>query len=391
MSNQTMRKQARVSDPDAQTREFKFKVEEPYRLIAFTVKADSDAPEELARMMAYIKRTADIGHSFDIVVDPDTPDYKQSFGMDGDGSDHIIDLWLDGKKVEWKGGADGEMKGETKPWYAKKAADVGTYSKTLWVIDPEQLSNLLKSPWFTGGVVYDLDHEEKREALEQFWCQFGGGVFHTGKSGVFDVKVMPAPDGTLPNIREFGLLYPYGSSDFDATRLVHNRENLHRTAAQVGTDSASVWSIDPIQLAHLVKNPKFLKALDDLGGGGLDTAEKLWRQHGGAWFHTGADGTWDVKIPVKKGDLPIPDEKGFTKPYGTAGYDPEKLRASSLRIARRWVGVKAGAITNDFTQLPGVGTTVTKMEPSEDMEVATLETSDGASVVLHLYDPAKWP
>ena len=51
-------------------------------------------------MLSYIKQTAGIGHSFQVEVDPESPDYKKRFGVDGDGSSHIYSIKLDGKEYD---------------------------------------------------------------------------------------------------------------------------------------------------------------------------------------------------------------------------------------------------------------------------------------------------
>lgn len=61
-----------------------------------------DTEGELARLLTYIMRTGNIGHSFDIVVDPDMSDYKMSFGWDGDGADRIRSIKVDGKKIKFE-------------------------------------------------------------------------------------------------------------------------------------------------------------------------------------------------------------------------------------------------------------------------------------------------
>ena len=57
---------------------------------------------KLAKLLTYIKRTGNIGHSFDIVVDPDNKEHKMSFGWDGDGSDSISSIKVNGKKVNFE-------------------------------------------------------------------------------------------------------------------------------------------------------------------------------------------------------------------------------------------------------------------------------------------------
>jgi len=47
-----------------------------------------DPEDSLFRLIDHIMRTANPGHSFDVIVDPNSEDEK-SFGMDGDGSFYI--------------------------------------------------------------------------------------------------------------------------------------------------------------------------------------------------------------------------------------------------------------------------------------------------------------
>ena len=62
----------------------------------------NDTEGSLVRLLTYIMRTGNIGHSFDIVVDPDNKEHKMSFGWDGDGSDSIRNIRVNGKKVGFK-------------------------------------------------------------------------------------------------------------------------------------------------------------------------------------------------------------------------------------------------------------------------------------------------
>jgi len=62
----------------------------------------NDTEGELARLLTYIMRTGNIGHSFDIVVDPDSKEHKMTFGWDGDGADRIRSIKVDGKKANFK-------------------------------------------------------------------------------------------------------------------------------------------------------------------------------------------------------------------------------------------------------------------------------------------------
>jgi len=58
-----------------------------------------DASQSLARMLRHIQKLGNMGHSFEIVVDPRNSDYKKTFGFDGDGSDKIQEILVDGKPV----------------------------------------------------------------------------------------------------------------------------------------------------------------------------------------------------------------------------------------------------------------------------------------------------
>ena len=51
-------------------------------------------------MIKYISQIGNCGHSFDIVVDPDSSDNKKDYGWDGDGADYISKVLLDEKEVK---------------------------------------------------------------------------------------------------------------------------------------------------------------------------------------------------------------------------------------------------------------------------------------------------
>jgi len=61
---------------------------------------NGDGAKSMADMLAYIGKTGGIGHSFEVVVDPGDPDYEKKFGFDGDGSDRVLSVELDGQRVE---------------------------------------------------------------------------------------------------------------------------------------------------------------------------------------------------------------------------------------------------------------------------------------------------
>lgn len=61
-----------------------------------------DPDNQLVKMIDYIMGVANIGHSFEVVVDPDMKDYRKSFFMDGDGPFYINKVMLNSVKVEVK-------------------------------------------------------------------------------------------------------------------------------------------------------------------------------------------------------------------------------------------------------------------------------------------------
>ena len=54
-----------------------------------------DYDDKLEDLLNKIKDTGNVGHSFDIIVDPDNSETKESFGWDGDGSDYIISIKIE--------------------------------------------------------------------------------------------------------------------------------------------------------------------------------------------------------------------------------------------------------------------------------------------------------
>jgi len=61
-----------------------------------------DPDNQLVKMIDYIMHNANIGHSFETIVDPDDRERKKNFSMDGDGSFYIQEVIYNGKKVEVK-------------------------------------------------------------------------------------------------------------------------------------------------------------------------------------------------------------------------------------------------------------------------------------------------
>jgi len=105
---------------------------------------------------------------------------------------------------------------------------------------------------------------------------------------------------------------------------------LIRLAAQVGTDTASIYAIAPEQLQRLIGGGKWAERWAD---GKFEDADTLLRQHGGAVWHTGADGSFDVEVEGS-----AQPGKGFLAPYGTAGFAEaiEKLASEVIKTAGWW-------------------------------------------------------
>lgn len=62
----------------------------------------TDDDNSLAKMLAHIKHASEIGHSFTVVVDPDTREYTRKFGIDGDGSFRIHSITPEIKNDEFE-------------------------------------------------------------------------------------------------------------------------------------------------------------------------------------------------------------------------------------------------------------------------------------------------
>jgi len=61
-----------------------------------------DPDNQLVKMIYHIMHSANIGHSFEVIVDPDLRERTKKFYMDGDGSFYIEEVKKNGKKVEVK-------------------------------------------------------------------------------------------------------------------------------------------------------------------------------------------------------------------------------------------------------------------------------------------------
>jgi hypothetical protein len=62
----------------------------------------TDDDNSLAKMLAHIKRASGIGHSFTVIVDPDTREYTRKFGIDGDGAFRIHSISPEIKNDEFE-------------------------------------------------------------------------------------------------------------------------------------------------------------------------------------------------------------------------------------------------------------------------------------------------
>lgn len=51
-----------------------------------------DEDDTLENLINYIKSNGNIGHTFEIIVDPDDKERRKSFEWDGDGVDSISDV-----------------------------------------------------------------------------------------------------------------------------------------------------------------------------------------------------------------------------------------------------------------------------------------------------------
>jgi DNA ligase D-like protein (predicted 3'-phosphoesterase) len=66
-------------------------------------KVKGDAVKSIAKLLEWIGRNGNGGHSFNIEVDPEGgKDSARTFSFDGDGSDRLHDVKINGKAPEWK-------------------------------------------------------------------------------------------------------------------------------------------------------------------------------------------------------------------------------------------------------------------------------------------------
>jgi hypothetical protein len=114
------------------------------------------------------------------------------------------------------------------------------------------------------------------------------------------------------------------------------RTKSKKQAAEVGTDTAEIYAIAPEALYDLVNEGDWHDLADSSWGDSPKDSEveskspfkdmgKLIREHGGAVFQTGGDGSFDVKVKDSV------SEAGLKAPYGTADYG--KTAADTQQLA----------------------------------------------------------
>jgi hypothetical protein len=77
--------------------------EKGYAKVSFRIRGD--ALYSLLRLLRQCSFMGSVGHSFTIVLDPNNSEYKREVGFDGDGSDDLKDIEVNGEplpdKYEW--------------------------------------------------------------------------------------------------------------------------------------------------------------------------------------------------------------------------------------------------------------------------------------------------
>ncbi len=58
-----------------------------------------DPDNVFIEMLRYIGGAANVGHSFDVIVDPDDPEGREKFFIDGDGSFYLKKIKVNGNKI----------------------------------------------------------------------------------------------------------------------------------------------------------------------------------------------------------------------------------------------------------------------------------------------------
>jgi len=109
----------------------------------------------------------------------------------------------------------------------------------------------------------------------------------------------------------------------EAVRQLLELQRSLKIAAQVGTDTSTVYAIAPEMLMHIFDEGTWKNSWFE---GDYETADKLIRQHGGAVFHP--LGVSEVLMPNTPGE-------GYLYPYHTEDFKTEFFTKS--RVAARWV------------------------------------------------------
>ena len=77
--------------------------EEGYATVTFKVRGDG--LYSLLKLLKQCEYNGSVGHSHSIVIDPDGGEDKRSVGFDGDGSDRVKEIMVNGEllseKFEW--------------------------------------------------------------------------------------------------------------------------------------------------------------------------------------------------------------------------------------------------------------------------------------------------
>ena len=80
------------------------KMKTPHDSATITIVGHSkEFMKKLSKMILYLQDASSVGHSFEILIDPNYHNKKEKikkFKWEGDGSDKILSIELDGKKVK---------------------------------------------------------------------------------------------------------------------------------------------------------------------------------------------------------------------------------------------------------------------------------------------------
>lgn len=122
-----------------------------------------------------------------------------------------------------------------------------------------------------------------------------------------------------------------------ANLLVHRVAQRHlKKAAQVGTDTAAIYAISPEMMDALIQKfgtEKIAEMRLEFDSEGMSALDKEVRKFG--VFHTGGDGSFEVKIEMEPNEWDLPKEFGYTKPYGTKEFVAYKKSAD--RVAQKYL------------------------------------------------------